>query len=54
MLRGLAGSSAKLTGGITALFTKRRLDREALDGLEELLITGDLGVAAAARLTQRH
>ncbi len=51
LLRGLASSSAKLTGGITDLFTKRRLDREALDGLEELLITGDLGVATAARLT---
>ncbi len=51
LLRGLAGSSAKLTGGITDLFTKRKLDREALDGLEELLITGDLGVATAAKLT---
>ncbi len=51
LLRGLADSSAKLTGGITDLFTKRKLDREALDGLEELLITGDLGVATAAQLT---
>ena len=51
LLRGLAGSSAKLTGGISDLFTKRKLDREALDGLEELLITGDLGVATAAKLT---
>ncbi len=51
LLRGLAGSSAKLTGGITDLFTKRKLDREALDGLEELLITGDLGVTTAAQLT---
>ena len=51
MLQGLASSSAKLAGGITDLFTKRKLDREALDGLEELLITGDLGVATAAQLT---
>ena len=51
MLQGLASSSAKLAGGITDLFTKRKLDREALDGLEELLIIGDLGVATAAQLT---
>ena len=52
LLRGLALSSAKLTSGITGLFTKRKLDRDALDGLEELLITSDLGVDTAARLTQ--
>ena len=51
LLQGLASSSAKLADGITDLFTTRKLDREALDGLEELLITGDLGVATAARLT---
>jgi len=52
LLHGLARSSAKLTSGITGLFTKHKLDRDALDGLEELLITSDLGVATASQLTQ--
>lgn len=47
---GLHRSSQKLTGGITDLFTKRKLDREALQDLEELLIQGDLGVETATRL----
>jgi fused signal recognition particle receptor len=50
--RGLGRSSAKLTGGIGDLFTKRRLDDEALEELEELLITADLGVETSARLTK--
>lgn len=52
LFRGLAKSSQKITGGIADLFTKRKLDQAALDELEELLITGDLGVATAAKLTQ--
>lgn len=48
---GLSRSSQKLAGGITELFTKRKLDGAALDELEEILITGDLGVATASRLT---
>lgn len=48
---GLRKSSAKLTGGIGDLFTKRKLDDAALEDLEELLITADLGAAVAARLT---
>ena len=50
--RGLGRSSAKLTGGIGDLFNKRRLDDEALEDLEELLITADLGVETSARLTK--
>ena len=50
--RGLGRSSVKLTGGISDLFNKRRLDDEALEELEELLITADLGVETAARLTR--
>lgn len=49
--QGLAKSSAKLSGGITALFTKRKLDETTLEELEELLITADLGAGTAARLT---
>jgi fused signal recognition particle receptor len=50
--RGLGRSSTKLTTGIGDLFTKRRLDAEALEELEELLITGDLGIETSARLTR--
>lgn len=48
--RGLTRSSSKLTGGITDLFTKRKLDDAAIEDLEELLITADLGVATSAKL----
>ena len=53
LLRGLSRSSAKLTGGISGLFTKRKLDRGVLDELEELLITCDLGVTTAAKVTEQ-
>lgn len=48
---GLGRSSAKLAAGITGIFTKRKLDAAALQELEELLISGDLGPATAAKLT---
>ncbi len=49
--QGLSRSSAKLGGGITDLFQKRRLDDEALEELEELLISADIGVTTAMKLT---
>ncbi|MGO1119602.1 signal recognition particle-docking protein FtsY [Rhodovibrionaceae bacterium A322] len=48
---GLTRSSSKISDGITGIFTKRKLDDEALEELEELLITSDLGVTTAAKLT---
>ncbi|MGK9165548.1 signal recognition particle-docking protein FtsY [Inquilinus limosus] len=48
---GLSRSSAKLTEGITGIFTKRKLDDATLEELEELLIQADLGPATAAKLT---
>jgi fused signal recognition particle receptor len=48
--QGLAKSAARLTGGITATFTKRRLDDAALEELEDQLIAADLGPAVAARI----
>ena len=49
---GLSRSTERLTGGITGVFsTKRRLDDEALEELEEVLIMADLGPATAAKLT---
>ncbi|MEQ9812445.1 MAG: signal recognition particle-docking protein FtsY [Azospirillaceae bacterium] len=49
---GLGRSSRKISDGISGIFTKRRLDDDALEELEELLIASDLGPATAARLTQ--
>ena len=50
---GLSRSSNKLSDGIAGIFTKRRLDDDALEELEDLLITADLGVATAGNLTAR-
>lgn len=48
---GLARTSSQLTSQISALFTKRRLDEDTLDELEDLLIQSDLGVETAMRIT---
>lgn len=50
---GLARSSNQLSGQITALFTKRRLDEETLQEFEDVLIQADLGVETAMRITDR-
>ena len=47
---GLQRSSTKLTEGITSVFTKHRLDEQALQELEDMLIAADMGPATAARL----
>ena len=49
---GLTRSTQKLTGGISAVFVKRKLDDAALEELEELLIGADLGVDAARRIIE--
>jgi fused signal recognition particle receptor len=48
---GLARTSSQLTGQIGALFTKRKLDEDTLEQLEDLLIQADLGVETAMRVT---
>jgi fused signal recognition particle receptor len=48
---GLKRSSRALSDGIGDIFTKRKLDDEALSELEDLLISADLGVATAAAVT---
>jgi fused signal recognition particle receptor len=47
---GLSRSSDRLKDNIASIVTRRRLDAEALEELEEALITADLGVEAAAEL----
>ena len=47
---GLTRSTQKLTTGLSAVFTKRKLDDAALAELEELLIGADLGPDVAAEI----
>jgi fused signal recognition particle receptor len=47
---GLSKSSKSLTGSITAIFTKRKLDADTLQDLEDTLIQADLGVTVAERI----
>lgn len=48
---GLSKTSGKLGGGISAIFTKRKLDTASIEELEELLIEADLGASLASELT---
>ena len=50
LTQGLSRSAGKLTEGIGAVFTKRKLDDEALEDLENLLISADLGTEVAQRI----
>src|SRR5262249_36990617 len=45
-------SSTRLTQGINTIFTRRRLDDEALLELEELLISSDMGVGVAGEVAE--
>lgn len=51
LTQGLSKSSDKITDGVSSIFNKRRLNDETLEELHDLLITADLGVAAAERIT---
>jgi fused signal recognition particle receptor len=48
---GLTKTSARLSEDIAGLFTKRKLDADTLEDLENLLIQADLGVDTAMRIT---
>ncbi|MFA7457207.1 MAG: signal recognition particle-docking protein FtsY, partial [Micavibrio sp.] len=45
-------STGKLGQGITDIFTKRKLDDDMLQDLEDLLISSDLGPRTAARIVE--
>ncbi|MEO0451297.1 MAG: signal recognition particle-docking protein FtsY [Pseudomonadota bacterium] len=49
---GLAKSSSKMGSSITSLFSKRKLDDEALEDLEDILLTSDMGGKVSARIVQ--
>lgn len=50
---GLARSSSALSEGIASTITKRKIDAGALDDFEDFLLKTDLGVDAAATITER-
>lgn len=52
LTKGLSKSSNKLGDNITGVFTKRKLDQDALDELEEILIMADLGPKTAAKIVE--
>src|SRR3954451_9045510 len=47
---GLKRTSSALGGAVADLVSKRKLDGETIEALEELLIRADLGVDVAARV----
>ncbi len=49
---GLSKTSSGISTGIADIFTKRKLDDAALEELEELLITADVGAKVAAELVE--
>ena len=51
MKDGLQRSTSAISTGVSDIFNKRKLDADTLEELEDLLITTDLGVAVAAKLT---
>lgn len=52
LTKGLTKSSKKIGTGITDIFTKKKLDNETLEELEELLITADLGPSTAHKIVE--
>ncbi len=49
--QGLSRSSRELSSNIAGVFTKRKLDEETLQDLEDVLIRADLGMETAIRVT---
>ncbi|MGI9405623.1 MAG: signal recognition particle-docking protein FtsY [Hyphomicrobiaceae bacterium] len=48
---GLSRTSSRLNDGVTGIFTKRKLDDDTIEELEDLLIQADLGIATSSRIT---
>lgn len=47
---GLKKTSSKLTGGISDIFTKQKIDSQTLEDLQDVLIAADMGVKASTRI----
>lgn len=50
--KGLSKSTSRMSENVTALFNKRKLDDEALEDLQDLLIASDLGVGPALKVSE--
>ena len=50
---GLSKSTSNISTGITEIFTKAKLDGDTLENLEDLLISADLGVATATKISEQ-
>ena len=50
---GLGRSSRELSQSISSVFTKRKLDDDTLQDLEDVLVRADLGLDVAMRITDR-
>ncbi len=50
--QGLKKSSDKITDGLSGIFTKKKVDAQTLDELEELLISTDIGVHASGKIIE--
>ncbi len=48
----MSKSSKSITGSITSIFTKRKLDRDTLQDLEDVLLQADLGLPMAERIVK--
>lgn len=53
LIGGFKRTSERLSENLTGLVTKSKLDSDTLDGIEEALITSDLGPATAAAVRAR-
>ncbi len=47
---GLKNTSEKISDGIASIVTKKKLDQDTLDRLEELLIMSDLGIESSQKI----
>ncbi len=50
---GLRKSTSRMTGQVDAAFTKRKLDEDAIEELEDILVMSDLGYGVASKVTDR-
>ncbi len=50
---GLRKSTTRMTDQVSAVFTQRKLDDAAIEELEDILITSDLGLGPASKVTAR-
>ena len=50
---GLSKSASKVEGAIASITGKKTLDQETLDNIEDQLISADLGIEVAARITKK-